>query len=165
MILPLKERIDKLLTTGQYSDLFRLQFKQLVNEGYMEFDSIAREINYLEGSSSKITTKKECMFKQEPLKGLWHKHVFSASNIPSNAVNALSRNKKALHRIADKRGVTPQDIWNIVEKIGIATPYTGDWIIYQKSKQGNLYLTIALHDEQDNDQKIFDRVKKYLLKT
>ena len=84
-----ESKIKELLVTGEYSELFYKQFVDCVKNGIYEFDFIAREIEYLEGTRTDTVTKKEAMFRGEVLKGLWHKHFFDAQNIPLNFSNKL----------------------------------------------------------------------------
>lgn len=58
MHISIEEDIRNLLVTGKYSPLFYKQFVDLVKSGKFEFDLIAREIEYLEGTRKETTTKK-----------------------------------------------------------------------------------------------------------
>lgn len=162
MHISIEEDIRNLLVTGKYSPLFYKQFVDLVKSGKFEFDLIAREIEYLEGTRKETTTKKESMFRGEILKGLWHKHTFDAHNIATNVKNLLlknwdniSKNTKDDKEFLDKiLKLIPQSVTNPKK--------TGDWIIYKKIDNGNYYLTFAGHNE--TDENIYRRIQQYLVK-
>lgn len=158
----IEENIQNLLVTGKYSPLFYKQFVDLVKSGKLEFDFIAREIEYLEGTRLETTTKKESMFRGEILKGLWHKHIFDAHNIAINVKNSLSRNWDNISKSTKDDKEFLKKILKLIPK-SVANPKkTGDWIVYEKTDKGNHYLTFATHNE--DDENVYRRIQPYLAK-
>ena len=160
MSLLIKDRAKSLLVTGKYSLLFFQQFVNGVKKGVLDFEQIAKEIEYLEGTRSITTTKKESMFKGELLEGLWHKHFFDAQHIPTNCLKMLEKQQEKICRKNLSEDEFLEAILNLIDKSVVNYDKTGDWIIYQKTKQGNRYLTLARHNEPD--EKIYERIKPYL---
>lgn len=158
-MLPIKE-LESYLKTGKYSELFIKEYAYYINNGIYEPDFIGREIEYLEGKSPNTTTKKESIFKGILLKGLWHKHFFDAQHIPTNCLNMLEKNEKKIlnKNLTDKEFLN--SILNLVHKSVVSHDKTGDWIVYKKTDSGNFYLTIAKHNEPD--EQIYNRIKPYL---
>ena len=156
----LKEKINSILVSGKYSELFYNQFLYLVKSGKMDFDFIAREIEYLEGKRADTSTKKEAMFLGEVLSGLWHKHIWNAHNIPRNIMNLLNKEFPAISKNSKNDEEFLEKILALIPKSVASKKKTGDWIVYQKNESGNLYLTIAAHNETDIE--IYNRIKKYL---
>ena len=160
MSLLIKNRINSLLVTGKYSPLFFQQFVYSIKNGIIDFEQLAKEIKYLEGTRSSSTTKKESMFKTSLLKGLWHKHFFNAHNIPINFLNMLTKQQEKICRRNLNEDEFLKAILDMINKSVVNHNKTGDWIIFQKTKCGNIYLTLAKHTE--SNEKIYTRIKPYL---
>lgn len=155
-----ESKIKELLVTGEYSELFYKQFVDCVKDGIYEFDFIAREIEYLEETRPDTATKKEAMFRGEVLKGLWHKHFFDATNIPLNFSKILKKQQNNICLAKGNEEDFLKKILALIPACVASTNKTGDWIVYQKRGNGNLYLTLAKHKEPDT--KIFERVKTFI---
>ena len=160
MSLLIKDRINSLLITGKYSPLFFQQFVDSVKSGTIDFGQLAKEIEYLEGIRSYSTTKKEAMFKRSLLNGLWHKHFFNAHNIPTNYSNILTKQQEKICRKNLNEDEFLKAILDMINKSVVNHDKTGDWIVYKKIDNSNYYLTIAKHNE--SDEQIYNRIKPYL---
>lgn len=132
-----------------------------------------REINYLETDSPESRTKAPTLFKGIFLGGLWHKHYEGTGmqSLAMNLLNQLKHNKRVMgeslpdlaSRIAEnektgaKKFFEPEDIPEIVNEFSItnfkrradAKIITGHWIIYAIHNEEKYYLTLARHDDPD----------------
>lgn len=105
-------------------------------------------------------------FRRPPLRGLWHKHWFSARFIAGNLLAAIQRENAedwisgalkddesqdvAIGRIAHHFTVTSfEDRW-------ASKQATGEWIVYIQRPDGNRYLSVATHTT--GDQAIYDSI-------
>lgn len=141
---------------------------------YFNFDitNIVNEIKYLEGIKNTTSTKEEAKFKNEPLKGIWHKHFFDARYIIKNigAEFGLDNNgNKKLNELLSNYNFENYDEnmnINIINKLidnaffkrGKENRLTGEWIVFIKEKNKNYYLTVTTHDE--DDIALYQRIKK-----
>lgn len=180
-----KYRIEQSLNTGKCSDLLISQLCDDEFRAYNILDHIIEEIAYLEGLNNQTLTKPATQYKYPPLKGLWHKHYHQAQHLIKNSglywgINDSSKiqdygklDKMISNTIKEcnlKTGdiltdeffarlsykFTFEPIENRIQK----SKATGDWIIFAKNNNINCYLTVAFHDEADED--IYNRIKKYL---
>jgi hypothetical protein len=119
------------------------------------------------GSRAKPATR----FKKPPLKGLWHKHVFSARFIPKNISLALTngRLRKIVTDVVGTDG-SPFTMEKIVElrdrvienpfrERAAANKLTGEWIVYLAHDAKNYYLCCGAHN--DGDQFIYVRIAQH----
>jgi len=130
---------------------------------------VVEEIEVLEGKRQSIGTKPATQFKKDPLKGLWHKHFFSAHFVPRNLRNQLGKNgiKDLVEDVLDptKSPVVTVDMINelskrlvtgSLEKRETQDKLTGEWIVFAKHDGKNYYLCISTHKE--GDQVIYDQI-------
>lgn len=75
---------------GRCSWLFVMSLLLHAEVSGIDPSMVVDEIKTLEGGTARSGTKPATEFKQEPLKGLWHKHFFSAHFVAHNLVNQLS---------------------------------------------------------------------------
>lgn len=182
-----KYRIEQSLKTGKCSDLL---ISQLCNDEFRAYnilDHIIDEIAYLEGLNSQTLTKPATQYKHQPLQGLWHKHYHQAQHLIKNdglywgideslkkqdhsKLDAMIKNtiKEYNLKIGDLltdeffARMSHKFIFEPIENRLQKSKATGDWIIFAKNNNVNYYLTVAFHDEADED--IYNRIKKYLSK-
>jgi hypothetical protein len=130
---------------------------------------IIGEIKNLESAHGKSSaewakislTKKPSKFKHKPLRGLWHKHYFSARSLTRNIINSLE-NENGIGSIRINR-VFADHIGKDIDStlagllaheatIGVfedklrSRGLTGEWIVYSRSLEKNYYLTCTFHD-------------------
>lgn len=178
-------RIEQSLNTGKCSDLLISQLCDDEFRAYNILDHIIEEIAYLEGLNTQTLTKPATQYKYPPLKGLWHKHYHQAQHLIKNSglywgINDSSKiqdygklDKMISNTIKEcnlKTGDILTDeffarlshklIFEPIENRVQQSKATGDWIIFAKNNNVNYYLTVAFHNESDED--IYNRIKKYL---
>jgi len=129
--------------------------------------SVLQPLLDLEYGETPNGTKRATPFTRLPLKGLWHKHWFSARFMPANILAATQR-KGSMDWIWDiaKEGdpLTEQLIGQIAHHMTIgayesryaAKQITGEWIIYLPRAGLNYYLCLGTHETGDKrlDEKI-----------
>lgn len=128
-----------------------------------------REIKNLELSESDPQTKPASQFLHKPLKGLWHKHFFSAHFVPHNISNALKGGvlEKLVNEVLDPNKsptITREMVGELSHRVVHETiedqandnKLTGEWIVFAKHNQNNYYLCLNTHNA--GDQMIFDRI-------
>lgn len=117
--------------------------------------------------------KEARQFKHEPLQGLWYKHVeeTSISGMTKNILNETKKGNWIKQSLIDEFG--PLDSSEEFGKHRIdflAKQYSegalnrrydrkamsGEWLIFQKTEEGTLFLTLASH--QENDERIMARI-------
>lgn len=134
--------------------------------------NVLQPIFDLENGSNMSRTKLPTSFTGKILKGLWHKHYFSARFLPGNILAGLGGNgiQKILldvmgGQIDETRRITKADVREIAQRVvteplnrreGTST-LTGEWIIYLPRPDGNYYLTLATHTT--TDEEIFQRIE------
>jgi len=131
-------------------------------------------IRDLEDGELKSIVKPATQFMKPPLKGLWHKHVFSARFIPKNISSALGKHgvRKIVTDVVGTDGslftlekaadLADRLINQSFEKRATANALTGEWIIYLQYKAKNYYLCCGVHN--DEDQYIYDRIVEHCVR-
>lgn len=129
------------------------------------------EIRSLEGHPSQgASTKPASEFRRPPLKGLWHKHYFSARFLPKNIQNQLRGDKllALIQQICDPQKspvITEEMINELSHRVTVeqfeqrseAGALTGEWIVFAKHQGRNFYLCLATHEM--GDKKIYEKIK------
>lgn len=139
-----------------------------------------------ENKYTKHDTKKATPFRRKPLKGLWHKHISDASNIPLNLKSEWKKGKnfeqaynRALKNSNLKYGdeittefvdyLTCELIDKAYFKRSKEIRLTGHWLVYLPFKNRNYYLTLGHHKLEEltyqnvqNCFQDFPEVKEYL---
>jgi len=154
---------------GRWAWLFVLTLKLHEDTQGTDPFAIVEEIKSLEGKGQAPGTKPPTVFKREPLKGLWHKHFFSAQFLPKNLLLQLAggRLRAKVEDIGDPKKypvVTKDMIDELAQEIVEGTyesranegKLTGEWILFSKHAGQNYYLCIANHGS--GDQEIFDMI-------
>jgi hypothetical protein len=78
---------------GRYSWLFVMELLLQAQVNGIDPSMVVAELVALEGGPQTLGTKPATEFTREPLKGLWHKHFFSAHFIPQNLRNQLPHSR------------------------------------------------------------------------
>jgi mRNA-degrading endonuclease YafQ of YafQ-DinJ toxin-antitoxin module len=133
---------------------------------------VMREIGQLELGDGYTGTKPASKFQHPPLKGLWHKHFFSARFLVNNISNAFRDGtaEQIIREVCDpkKSETFTEQMANELAHRLTHEPLvqrekdqklTGEWIVFRKYSGKNYYLTLATHHE--GDQRIFDRIVKF----
>jgi hypothetical protein len=136
---------------------------------------ILKSVENLESGEPHSGIKPATPFKNPPLKGLWHKHYFSAPFLVKNISLGLGKNglTKLVDEIMDPKKsdvITPEMIDELahrmvhepVENRDAQGKMTGEWLIFAKYNGKNYYLCLNTHDA--GDQLIFDRIHDHCLK-
>lgn len=157
---------------GRYSWLFVFDlFKYMHLHGINPLQ-VLDEIRVLEGALSRGTqTKPASQFRRSPLKGLWHKHYFSARFMAHNMLNQLGRDgiSSAVNEICDASkspALTEEMVKELAHRVTIEqyekraqkNELTGEWIVFAKHEGENFYLCLATHSTDDNE--IYSAIQK-----
>jgi hypothetical protein len=133
---------------------------------------ILSSINNLEAGEPRSGIKPAKAFKKPPLKGLWHKHFFSAHFLATNISLALGKSglEKLVQKVMDpkKSSIVTREMINElahrvthepVENRDKQGKMTGEWIIFAKHDGKNYDLCLNTHDA--GDQFIYDRIMQH----
>ena len=161
------------LDLKRISSVLIVQIMQIQSSRSLDTHEIMHQVKYLENLIDHSGTKKHEKFKGSVLKGLYKKHFMNAAYLIKN-INAHyginfegnSRLDKRIQDVIDENttGYTDGDFaGKLADELvfkGIqerATQgFTGEWIVFQKYQGKNYYLTLAQHDE--GDENIYNRV-------
>lgn len=163
------------LAPGRYSALFALEMCLLESYRGVNPLQIVDEIRYLEDPSKPSMTKPAARFRHPPLRGLWHKHYFSARFIPQNIANHLAgpRLRGVVEEVLDPRKSpleTEEMVRELAHRVSIepfeqrasANALTGEWIVFAKHKEENYYLSLATHTA--GDKQIREKIEKHCIR-
>jgi len=121
-------------------------------------------------------TKQAKQFRGSHLCGFWHKHYMNggAASLAQNVKNALNeygipffeQQMAEAQAAGEKRFVTKEDLPEIVNDVltnNLARrrsegKMTGEWIVYAQHENQNFYLSLAKHN--DSDQEIRERIER-----
>ncbi len=107
--------------------------------------------------------KKSTKFRKKPLKGLWHKHYYSARFIGHNLSNEMANGK--LEKIVNDvfnphmgKPATKEMFEDMAKRIVMGSlderrdneKMTGEWMVFAKHQDDNYYLCMATHDNGDD---------------
>ena len=118
--------------------------------------------------------KAATQFENMPLKGLWHKHYFSARFMPKNIALGLGKGRlsKLVKEVIDPGKsllISNERIielaWRVAEIFktrATANNLTGEWVVYMRREAKNYYLCCGTHD--DGDQFIYDRIMEHCVR-
>lgn len=158
---PLSQRMTTLLWVGMAA----------INSRYgISFEEMLAPIFDLENGTNRSGTKPATMFRRSVLKGLWHKHFFSARFLAANIEAGHGANglRKIVEDVAGKiDGTMPPTEEMIVEiaRRAVHDPLdrrfstgkaTGEWVIFLPRPEGNHYLSVVVHKQPDNE--ILDQI-------
>ena len=154
---------------GRMSQLLWLDMYVLSREFGIAPPEILQSIKDLEaGETALHGTKPATEFRKPPLKGLWHKHYFTARFMAANITAQLGKTglAKMVNEVFNTGAprVTQEMISELARRVANepftqreqAGKLTGEWIIYAKHSGKNFYLCLNTHNA--GDQAIFDRV-------
>ena len=158
------------IAPGRYSWLFVMKLFLHAEVNGIDPSMILAELEALEGDTPTVGTKRATEFTKEPLKGLWHKHYFSAHFVGKNLANHHARGRlgKLVEQVMDPikypvvtveliDKLTHEIFTGALEKREAQDKLTGEWIVFGKHEGQNYYLCIATHDT--GDQIIYAQVK------
>ncbi len=159
----LKSRISTLFWLDLYGLLFAFGISP---------HEILDTVSELEQGKGRNATKSATPFKNLPLKGLWHKHYFSAHFLPKNISLGLGKNgaMRIIKEVMDPRKspvVTEGMVRELarrvthepIEQRSASKQLTGEWIVYLPYGGQNYYLCCSTHDA--GDEAIFDRIMQH----
>ena len=163
------------IAPGRYSWAFVADL--YLNEHLQGVDPtmVIEELKDMEAGRSTTGTKPASEFTRPPLKGLWHKHYFSAHFVPTNILNHLSGDKmmKLAEHVFD-RTVSPvcteemlrqfahEISHGSLEQRTSANKLTGEWIVFAKHVGQNYYLRTTTHNH--GDQALYDSIRSTSLR-
>jgi hypothetical protein len=154
----------------RYSWLFVMDLLLFQEGNGVDPHMIVHEIQALEGLGPKHGTKAPAQFTRHPLKGLWHKHFFSAHFLARNIRNELvgGRFEQIFAEVCDPNKspvLTEGMIKELAHRITIGEfdnrnkdgRLTGEWIVFARHEEKNYYLCLSTHNA--GDQTIYDRIR------
>lgn len=157
------------------SELLILDLFIYVIEFGVDPRDVIEEIANLEKGDGNTETKLAKEFRNEPLKGLWHKHFFAAQFLVENILIALRGGKleKLVEDVMDPSKsavITPEMISELAHRVthepvtnrATTKKLTGEWIVYAKEGGKNYYLCLNTHDA--GDQMIAERIKQHCIR-
>ncbi len=157
------------IASGRYSMLFMLKLAFYQWQG-VEPEFIVEELKALEELPHlDMRTKPATLFTRPPLKGLWHKHFFSARFVGHNIATHMQgkRLEDTVRSVFDPAR-SPTVTREMVEELAHAVSHgaleergglgrlTGEWIVFAQHQGQNYYLTLATHTTED--QQTFDEI-------
>ncbi|CAN7319213.1 hypothetical protein LJR235_001644 [Pararhizobium sp. LjRoot235] len=136
--------------------------------------AVMRAIRDLEADEPHSGVRAATQFEKPPLKGLWHKHHYSAQSLATNVINGLGKNglAKLASEIIDSAPntvITEQmcnelacrAVFETLAQRSSGGKLTGEWLIFAKSEGVNRYLSLGFHAPRDQDQVLYDRIMKH----
>ena len=162
--------LNPVMRTGSYAFGFVLDLAMVTAQRRYNLYRLVEEIAALEGSGHRpSSTKPPSEFRGKHLRGYWHKHHTQARYMAHNVMEEMKRDNTIEKFLTPRAGedFTPQLIAQLAHKL-IHDNYldrqkearlTGEWIIFSKAETKNHYLTLAWHDEPDEN--IAERLHRY----
>ncbi len=148
-------------------DTYMLNHKRIADP----FD-IIDTLQNLESGEPRTGIVAASRFKRMPLKGLWHKHYFSARFLAHNIVRewGVEGLEKIINEVMDPRKsdvITEDMIKELAHKLTVAQlenrskagRLTGEWVIFAKHEGKNFYLALGIHDWPDQEQ--YSRIARH----
>ncbi|HEY5602207.1 MAG TPA: hypothetical protein VIM41_03785 [Gammaproteobacteria bacterium] len=156
------------LDLDRISSIFVAQIYQLERNRVLNIFGIMDEVKHLEGIKRSTSTGKERPFNGAVLNGLHKKHFTDARFILKNIgihlgyENGKTARLDLIIRQAFERntsGYVDDDFVSYIAHHTTVGAYeerarkslTGEWIVFKKHEGRNFYLTLAAHDEGDED--------------
>ena len=161
------------LDISRISSVFIAQIIQIRSSRTLNTFQILDEVKFLEGLKNVSCTQVASAFKREPLRGLMKKHFTDANFIVKNLVahfgseyggnrkletivsQAFARNKSGYVDDEFINFIAHETTFGALQKRA-KKRISGEWIIFQKYSGKNYYLTLAAHDE--GDENIYGRI-------
>jgi hypothetical protein len=161
------------LDISRISSVFIAQVIQLQTNQVINTHQMLDEIKNLENVGIETRTKKVDSFKRPPLKGLKKSHFTDASFINKNLGahfgyenGGNKRLTKVVNDAFERNGIVDDELISYLshhaaigslEERAKKHNVTGEWIIFQEYENMNYYLTLAAHNE--GDENIYKRVR------
>jgi hypothetical protein len=166
----IKPFLDMSLRSGGYSHGFLSDLAAAIGQENYNPHAIIDEISILEGGGrAPSQTKPASMFTRKHLKGLWHKHHTQPRFMVHNLFQEMIRDGTIERYLKPYEGqILTEDILKKLTHILVQDNYfararegrlTGEWIVFSKTPTGNLYLTLASH--QEGDKQVWNRIEAY----
>jgi hypothetical protein len=127
-----------------------------------------KEAEKVESGELPTGVKRATPFRRMPLKGLWHKHYFSAGFILKNLSNAYRiKSDKLIDDILERasqiddpeqrvKDVGRLLVTEAIERRDADKELTGEWVIFLRRNAENYYLCCGGH--KSGDQYLYDRI-------
>jgi hypothetical protein len=157
---------------SRISELFWVDLYIYAEQYDVDPTEVLREISDLETGAGASQTKPAAEFRRDPLKGLWHKHFFSARFVPQNIANGLRGGalEKLVDEVLDANKSEPvtadmiaelsrRAVHEPLENRADQNTLTGEWIVFAKHGGQNYYLCLNTH--RAGDQMIMDRIRTH----
>ncbi|HET6378755.1 MAG TPA: hypothetical protein VFG05_10705 [Methylocella sp.] len=160
--------------TDRMSFAMACRLMDLKNNRSREYESVLREIRFLEGIAPSSVTKAASQFKRPPLHPFWHKHFYAPRHFLANlgARWGFQRggNKdlmKLIEDVALRHCHGPEELQSVLPhhlvmdgwKDRASFGLTGDWIIFAKHDGKNYYLDLASHKEGDQPDALMTKLR------
>ncbi|MCK0769983.1 hypothetical protein [Chromohalobacter canadensis] len=161
------------LDISRISSIFIAQVMQMQANKVINTHQILDEVKFLEGLKEVSSTQTASAFNREPLKGLMKKHFTDARFIMKNlgahfgyefggnenlkeVINKAFANNKSGY-IDDEfiKFMAHESTVGAFQKRVEKKKVSGEWIVFKKYNGENYYLTLAAHDE--GDENIYSR--------
>ena len=134
---------------------------------------ILSSINNLEAGEPYSGIKPATAFKNPPLKGLWHKHYFSAHflatllglgqhGLEKLVEQVMGSNESTIVTLEMIEELAPRTTREPVENRNSLGKLRGEWIIFARHDGKNYYLYLNTHDA--GDQFVYDRIMQYCVR-
>lgn len=160
---------------SRMSELFWVEMCVLVQQYGIAPNEVLRSVYDLELNENKSGTKQPSLFRNPPLRGLWHKHYFTARFFPHNLLLGLGKHgMEKLVREIYNPAISPtftRDMASELARRVTTEPYenryhqdklTGEWVVFAKHNNRNYYLSLCTH--KMGDQMIFDNIMENCIK-
>ncbi|MBD9569015.1 hypothetical protein [Ensifer sp. ENS08] len=141
-------------------------------EGYtrrsLNCNAVLDAVSNLERGERHSGVKPASRFRNPPLKGLWHKHYYSAQALSNNVFLQLST-KGGMKRLSDDISgggktalqIATRTVLGSLSDRSSAGKLTGEWVIFAKFGNENYYLSLGEHRIDDQIQ--YNRIIKYCI--
>lgn len=161
--------------SSRMSDLLWFDMYVLDVEFGVSPHDVLKSIQNLEAGEPHSGIKPATEFRKAPLKGLWHKHFFSAHFLVNNISLALGKDglERLVEEVMDPKKsstITREMIEELahrvthepVEKRDQQGKITGEWVIFAKNGAKNYYLCLNTHNA--GDQFVYDRIMEHCVR-
>jgi hypothetical protein len=133
---------------------------------------VLNSIANLEAGEPPSGIKPATQFKKLPLKGIWHKHYFSAVFLVNNIILALGKDgaEKLVDEVMGQSNspvITREMINDLTHRVVVGSfenrqadgKVTGEWLLFTKHGGKNYYLDLNTHGAGDTF--IYDRIMEH----
>ncbi|QYM73185.1 hypothetical protein K1X45_01670 [Pseudochrobactrum sp. Wa41.01b-1] len=154
---------------SRMSELFWVEMYMLAHVYGIAPEEVLQSVYELESNSTTSGTKTATQFRNPPLRGLWHKHYFTARFYASNLLLGLGKN--GMLKMAEEifnpqvsNTITREMVSEFARRLS-TEPYenryrqgklTGEWIVFARHNDKNYYLSLSTH--KTDDQIIYENI-------